>query len=1119
MKKSFNVSAWIYSTLVVIVCACHDKKPDTLFTRLPETETGITFRNLLKEDNPEFNILRYPYFYNGGGVAVGDINNDSLPDIFFTGNMVKNRLFINNGHFKFEDITSKSQIARDEGWCTGVTMTDINEDGWLDIYVCRAGFSDSRKRKNLLYINNHDLTFTEQAEVYGLADAGYSTQASFFDYDRDGDLDMFLINQSAPEYAQGQVDYIQMRHQAAHHLLENKLYRNDNKRFVNVTREAGIHSSVFTFSLGLSTADLNQDGWPDIYIGNDFKEPDHYYINNHNGTFTDSLAAAMDHGSLYSMGVDVADYNNDLLPDVMVLDMLSEDNYAQKMHMGGDNYTQYNHLFRNGMYCQYMKNSLQKNNGDGTFSEIAQLAGVSNTDWSWSPLFADFDNDGKKDLFISNGYKRDNTDMQFIVYSMNQSFRQQHSEPVSISEYIAHMPGIYLPNYIFRNEGNDRFESKTKDWGFDHNTISHGAACADLDNDGDLDIVTNNTDAYAGIYRNNSEVMRPGNFIKIELKGTEKNNKGIGAKIYAYAGADKFYVEQVVVRGYQSSINNSLHIGLGGHQQLDSLYIQWPDGMQQILRKVNVNRIVLLDHARAELQQPPLQPQRAFLTETNILDYRHIENYENDFLRQFLLPHFFSHNGPCMAKADVNGDRLEDIFIGGAKGNGGAIFIQQKNQQFVKARSIMPEGDVASEDTDAAFFDADGDGDQDLYVVSGGYEFEANDRALQDRLYLNNGRGQFAKSILPKNYTSKKCIAPCDIDADGDMDIFVGGGIVPGRYPEAVPSKVFINNGKGEFTDQSLQYLAELDPGYSISDAVWTDLDKDGRSDLVAVGEWTPLIALINTGSALKNKSKVYFPFANRGWWNVIASVDMDNDGDEDIIAGNYGLNAQVKANVNHPLEIYSHDIDGNGSVDPVITHYIGNTAWPMVPRDDMVGQVPSLKKKFNDYPSYARATIGDILKPELLAKGAMHKAEAVQTTYIENRNGYFTEQPLPVEAQYAPVYTIATPDVNGDGNKDLILGGNNIYNRIYLGRHDANHGVVLLGDGSGNFQYIPPVHSGIGIRGDVRSMIVINDQLIIGVNNEAIKAFRINASPVWQKFNRLASHRSVLPGSRSGDF
>ncbi len=641
-----------------------------LFTKLGSGDTGIAFRNLLKEENPEFNILTYPYFYNGGGVAVGDVNNDGLDDLFFTGNMVRNKLYINRGDFRFEDVTGPAHVAEKEGWCTGVTMADINSDGWLDIYICRSGLPNTSYRKNLLFINNHDLTFTEQAAVYGLDDAGYSTQASFFDYDRDGDLDMVLINQSKPEYARGNLDFLQQRRQSIDSAFCNKLFRNDGGYFRDVTKQAGIGSTVFTFSLGLSTADINLDGWPDIYIANDFKEGDYYFINNHDGTFSNRLDDAFDHTALYSMGMDVADYNNDLLPDIVVADMLSEGNYAQKMHMGGDNYTQYKHLFSNGMPYQFMRNMLQRNNGDGTFSEIGRLAGVAATDWSWSPLLADLDNDGRRDLFISNGYMRDNTDMQFVVYSMNQSL--QGPDAVTVPEYIAHMPGISLPSYIFRNVGDDMFTNVSAAWGIDDAGFSQGAAYADLDNDGDLDLVTNNTGDYASVYRNNCESMHTGHYLAVSLVGIKGNLTGIGAKVFAYAGGEQFYAEQLPVRGYQSSVSHNVHLGLGVHATLDSLKVLWPDGAVTRQRKVATDAKIVL--RQADALKASIDSDSVLITPwlqvSAVPESHHKEPDANDFTVQFLLPHFMSHGGPCLAAGDINGDGLADVYAGGGRGQG-----------------------------------------------------------------------------------------------------------------------------------------------------------------------------------------------------------------------------------------------------------------------------------------------------------------------------------------------------------------------------------------------------------------------------------------------------------------
>src|SRR5579859_649294 len=605
------------------------KEESTLFSLLPASTTGITFNNLLRENDQGLSILNYPYFYKGGGVAIGDLNNDGLPDIVFTGNMVTNGIYINKGNLKFEDITQKSGIGEKGGWCTGVTMADINQDGWLDIYICRSGLPREEDRRNLLFINKGDLTFKESAAQYGLADAGYSTQASFFDYDKDGDLDLFLINQSDPKFSRGNLDYIQNRFNKGDTALANKLYRNDKGRFINATKQAGISSCIFTYSLGLSTSDINQDGWPDIYVGNDFEEADYLYVNNRDGTFRDELTKRMDHTSLFSMGVDVADYNNDLLPDLVQMDMLPEGNYAQKMHLAGDNYNRYTQQFKKGMFPQYMKNSLQKNNGDGTFSEIGQLTGISNTDWSWSPLLADFDNDGRKDLFISNGYLRDNTDMQFVVYAMDMSQHIQNGgKAPSVQEYISHMPGIHIPNYIFKNEGGDRFSNKIREWGFERPTFSHGAAYADLDNDGDLDLVINNTGETASIYRNNAGQLLKNNFLKIKLSGGPLNKNGFGAKIFAYAGGDRYYLEQNPVRGYQSSMDMVLHLGLGNHLQIDSLNVIWPDGLSQALKKIGVNQTITLGNKNATKAKVAPPATQTLFEEESPIDYVHREKEE-----------------------------------------------------------------------------------------------------------------------------------------------------------------------------------------------------------------------------------------------------------------------------------------------------------------------------------------------------------------------------------------------------------------------------------------------------------------------------------------------------------
>lgn len=1063
-------------------------------------ETGIDFSNSLIENSDQFNIMQYPYFYNGGGVAVGDINNDGLPDIIFTGNMVKNRIYLNKGNFHFEDITDKSGIATKQGWCTGVTLADVNGDGWLDIYICRSGFANTELRKNLLFINNHDLTFTEQAAAYGIDDAGYSTQASFFDYDKDGDLDLLVINQSQPAYAQGGQEYAQLRNKPALPTFENHLYRNDGGHFTDATQQSGFKSNVLSFSLGVSTADIDQDGWPDIYVSNDFNEPDYLFINQHNGTFLEKLKEKIDHTSLYSMGCDVADFNNDGLPDICTLDMLPENNHDIKMHTGADNYDKFNYLFGLGFGYQYMKNSLQKNNGDGTFSEIGQLAGISNTDWSWSPLFADFDNDGLKDLFISNGYKRDNTNLQFIKYTMNESLRmQQGGEQVQVKDYVANMQGIHIDNYAYHNKGNDQFENNTILWGLQGKTFSNGAVYADLDNDGDLDLITNNIDEEAGIYRNNNEITAKNNYLRIQLKGDKNNMTGIDSKIYAYANNQIFYQEQLPVRGYQSSVDMVLHLGLANIPRLDSLRIVWPNDQTQLLTGIVSNQTLQLEIQNAKdkyVYKTNSGVSTLFDSEKDVLEYVHRKTMTNDFNKQLLLPHFYSQNGPCMAKSDVNGDGLEDIFIGGSKGNPGAIFIQTANHHFVKSMQPALGMDSTMDDMDAIFFDANGDHHPDLYVVSGGYgDLTANLVSLRDRLYLNDGRGNFtyAANALPENNVNKSCVRVCDIDGDGDLDLFIGGSVMPGNWPSASGSSIYINDGKGRFSDETDKWNPSLKNIGIVTDAVWADINHDGMKDLIVVGEWMAPTIFINQKTHL-----VYSDINNQlskltGWWNTITAGDFDKDGDIDFVIGNYGLNSQLKTSIAEPVRLYVSDIDRNGLTDPIMSSFINGISYPFATMDDILKQAPVLRKKFYDYPVYADATIQNVYSAEQWSAMKPLQANGFETIYLENTGSGFAVKHLPIEAQYAPVFSILATDLNKDGFDDLILFGNNNYNRIRLGRDDASHGVVLINDGKGNFSNLPSYKSGIQVRGQVRSSLMIGEQLFVGVNNDSVRSFRLN--------------------------
>ncbi|HEY4287859.1 MAG TPA: VCBS repeat-containing protein [Puia sp.] len=1104
--------------LVLLFLGGCAKHRGLLFDQLSPAETGIDFVNTIRETEAG-NVLNYAYFYNGGGVAIGDINNDGLPDILFTGNMSPNRLYLNRGHFKFEDFTETSGIAAAQGWCTGATMADVNGDGLPDIYICRSGDSDPVRRRNLLYINLGNGKFREAASEYGLADEGYSTQAVFFDYDHDGDLDMFLANHSLQQYARGNETAVMRRQQLSP--FSDKLYRNDNGHFTDVSKEAGILSNVLTFGLGVTVSDLNNDGWPDIYVSNDFNEPDYLFINNGNKTFTESLHACMDQASLYSMGCDAADFNNDGRIDLITLDMLPEDNWSQKMHTGAENFDKFQLLFNQGMYPQYSRNMLHRNNGDGSFSEMAQLAGVSNTDWSWSALFADFDNDGNKDLFISSGYAKDNTNMDFMKYRISQQMQARGgvSSAGLMQDLIDRMPPMPLPSNLFRNDGNSHFTNMTSQWGMGVPGLSSGAAYADLDNDGDVDLVVNNINEPAGVFRNNSDQLYPANhYLTIALKGAGANRLGVGAKVRVWCRGHEYLQEAYTVRGFQSSVDAVLTIGLGGNAVADSVVVGWEDGAVTRRSGVKANqRIVIEEDAGvrpaglAGAGSPAAQsgalpvPSEGVLPEASAGSslftsipgalFVHHEKTFNDFAMQPLLSGYLSHGGPCMAKADINGDGQEDIFIGGGKGHPSLIAIQQGGR-FVPLPEPAIGADSMSEPVAAAFFDADGDGDKDLYVAYGGYAATVNGVGLQDCLYFNDGRGYLKKAMLslPLRRSNKQCIRVADVDHDGDEDIFIGGGVVPGKYPLADASVILLNDGKGHFTESSDPVIAALKDKGLVSDAVWADLNKDGYPDLVIVGMWMQITVLINEHGHFADKSAQYIPFPSSGWWNSISAADLDGDGHIDLVVGNQGLNNQFRASVSEPLTLYTLDFDGNGIADPVLSYYIHDTAYPIYSRDDLMDHLPYLKKKFPEYHDYARATMADIFGDKL-KQATVSQATQLATLYLHNNGrGAFELRPLPSDVQLSPIYAISAEDLNHDGHPDLVLCGNNAWTRIKFGRYRANHGLVLINDGKGNFSAMSQRESGLRLRGDVRSMEIVHGrggiQLLVGMNDDSVRRY-----------------------------
>ena len=1099
--------------IIVVSTACNNSQTaapanpasapvtDPLFTLLSPSQTNITFNNTLVEDL-NANVMMYEYIYNGGGVAVADVNGDGLQDIYFSGNMAPNKLYLNRGKMKFEDITSQAGVAARPGpWKTGVTMVDINADGREDIYLCHSGKLMGPKRTNELFINTGNNSagipqFSEQAEQYGLADSAYSTQASFFDYDRDGDLDMFLLNHS-PKL----LPILDEESTAALLKTENpmngvRLFSNTGGHFTDITAKAGFSSSSLTYGLGAGIADINGDGWPDVYVSNDYGVPDYLYINNKNGSFTNKIQQSVGHTSNFSMGNDVADINNDALPDIITLDMLPEDNRRQKLLFAPDNYEKFELSLRSGFYYPYMRNMLQLNNGNGTFSEIGQLAGISNTDWSWAPLLADYDNDGWKDLYISNGYLRDYTNMDFLKY-MGDFLKDRQVMRKDLLELVQHIPSSQVKNYMFRNNGDLSFTNMQRNWGFDSASNSNGAAYADLDNDGDLDLIVNNLNLPAFIYQNESDKKNGHHFLQLKLEGAGMNTAGIGAKITLYNGGQQQYLEQMPTRGFQSAVSPILHFGLGTATNIDTLRIVWQNGKQQLLTGVKADQLLVLQEKNAGSTGAAAAAVHPVFTEVNApLSYKSPVTSTNDFKRQPLLVNPLSFAGPCMVQGDVNGDKLPDIFVGGGSGQPGALFLQDKNGGYAQKTLPALEADKNSEDADALIADLNGDGFADLYVASGGYHnYSAEDPLLQDRLYINDGKGNFTKAAgaLPAMQAGKGCVRAADFNGDGYPDLFVGGRSVPGRYPETPQSWLLINDGKGHFTDQLAGISPALQKIGMITDAAWIDLNADSKKDLVLVGEWMPVSVFINTNGKLEDRTSAYFDGVYSGWWNRLLVTDCNADGKPDLVLGNYGLNSQCKASSREPAEMYYKDFDDNGSVDPILCFYIQGKSYPYVTRDELLDQMSIMRTRFTDYKSYADAGLKEIFTPEELKDARHLQATHLATSlFLAGADGKFHEKALPVQAQYAPVFTITALDYDKDGLQDLLLCGNSSHARLRFGKFDANYGVLLRGDGKGGFSYIPQNVSGLNIWGDTRSVINTGKQLLLGINQKAIKAYQI---------------------------
>ena len=1099
VKRVYLSLIVILAVFCFILCSCNKEK---LFTSLSHGRTGIDFRNMI-EDSENLNVLDYPYFYNGGGVAIGDINNDGLPDIFFSGNLTTSKLYLNLGNFRFEDITEKSHVTCGDTWNTGVTMADINGDGFLDIYVGSA-LGRPSQRRNLLFINNGDLTFTESAVKYGIEGSSYSTHSVFFDYDKDGDLDLVVLNHLLDKPRRTRATL----RNGSDKTYGERLYKNTGERFVDASNESGMIQNSMYYGLGIAVADFNNDNWPDIYVCNDYFQKDHLYINLKNGTFSEELDKYFDHISFASMGNDAADFNNDGYIDLLTLDMLPEDNYEQKLVSRPDNIGDYSMLKNKVFDHQVTRNMLQLNNHGSFFTEIGQFSGIFSTNWSWAPLFCDFDNDGNKDLYVSTGFGSNNTNLDFITLTVEQEEKRRIGKTsMSKMDLIGKIPATILKNYVFKNNGDLTFTNVTDLWGDEVPSLSNGAAYADLDNDGDMDLVVNNINNYASVYRNNSNKINQNHFIKIKLDGAGLNKGGIGAKVQVTC-KDKTYTQEFMPsRGYMSSMNHELIFGLGKATTVDKLKITWPDMREQVLTDVGADQTIILhnEDAQTVIQHTASEYQPVFGPINNkvILDYKHVENKYVDFNQQILLHHFISTQGPRIAKGDINNDGLEDLYFSGARDNPGSLYIQKNDGYFELQLQSCFEKDKGCEDIGTLLFDADGDKDLDLYVVSGGNEYSIDAPELQDRLYLNDGNGIFIKTTdcLPVMLSSGSCVKAGDIDNDGDLDLFVGGRLVPGSYPFAPRSYILENNGHGYFKDVTEMYNQSLmDPGM-VTDAVWTDFNGDMKLDIIIVGEWMGIRVFQNTGTGLIEVSEQCGLKNSEGWWNTIMAEDFDMDGDMDYVIGNLGLNSRIKSSVAEPATINAKDFDNNGSIDAVMCYFIQGKSYPSYAKDDLQDQIPFFKKRYPSYESYANQTITDIFSAKDFKDALVLKACVFTSCYLENKgNNQFELSPLPREAQYSPIYGICSGDFNHDGNLDLILAGNFFGTRIRLGEYDANKGLLLTGNGNGDFTALNSFQSGLHINGEVRDVVNVRlasgkGILVFALNNDSAKLYGFSPS------------------------
>ena len=1131
MGIRFAVASWFVLWGGLIACETKEarlsedpadssaKPPVVRFAKLPHQQTGIQFINRLPEDRYR-NILMYQYYYNGGGVAAGDIDNDGDTDLFFTGNIAANKLYRNEGNFKFQDISATAGIAPEgASWCTGVTMADVNADGWLDIYVSRSGNLQPENRQNLLYINQQDGTFLEQAQEYGLNDPGYSVQASFFDYDRDGDLDMFLINHGMEYY--GQIP--RQRSGGSDPFIGDRLYRNDEGKYTDVSEEMGIQRSAEGYGLGVGVADLNNDGWDDIYVANDFFEHDYLYLNQGESRgFRESIHSATRQTSFFSMGVDLADFNNDGWQDVVVLDMAAEDQQRQKANMAGISRAKFSELIEQGYHHQYMYNSLQLNNGlvpgagpeesNVSFSNIARMAGVAQTDWSWAPLLADFDNDGWKDLLITNGLRKDVLNNDFIA-GLGEDLQRLNTDFVNLSpeaarQQLDRIPSQKVPNYLFRNQGDLTFENQTAAWGLGEPTFSNGAAYADLDNDGDLDLVINNLDDYASVYENRS-TPADGRFLRVKLQGNAQNPFGVGSKVTVYKNDSLRFQQLYPTRGFQSAVEPILHFGVGAWKTIDSLRVEWYDRKATVLTNVASNQVVTVAYQQAEnpLTSPAAPQQPALFQEvtgTAGLNFTHRENAYDDLDYEFLLPRQFSRQGPALATGDVNGDGNDDVFVGGAREQAGQLLLQTARGTFTKAAAQPWSQEAESEDVRACLFDADQDQDLDLYVGRGSNEFDSGSVWRQDRLYLNDSQGRFTRAdqALPDLRTNTASVVAADFDQDGDLDLFVGGGVEAKRYPYPA-SSYLLENQSGSFADMTATRAPDLPQLGIVNDALWTDYNQDGWPDLLVVGEWMPIRFYTNregtlrldTTLTLQRDGVILKHSQTAGWWQSVAALDVDGDGRQDYLLGNAGRNQRFHPTREEPVELFAGDFDENGTGDLLMGYYQAGQLYPVTGREELSAQMPLVKKLYPNYTTYARATV-----PEMLAqfpgKSQVHlRAHTFAHVYLRNEGGgTFNLEALPPLAQLTSVRAIAVHDVDDDGREDALLVGNTYETETKTPRDDAGVGLFLRSVGQG-LSAVPVGKSGFYVPYNARGVAWVagkqGGQVIVANNDASVQVFQ----------------------------